>query len=119
MFERLLWRDGSAVVCRRGGALGVGMAYVLPEEVAIHPRTELPEPTQDWGIDAWRAQQNRVHQNPGERSSDPTGHWVSGSLQRRGRSAVASAGLGAQTAATHAWDLLREVPILFIASTIV
>ena len=28
-------------------------------------------------------------------------------------------GLGAQTVAVHAWDLLREVTIIFITSTIV
>ena len=45
----------------------------LLEEVAINPTIELPELTQDWEIDSWRAQQNLVHQDPGERSSDPTG----------------------------------------------
>ena len=30
-----------------------------------------------------------------------------------------AAGLGAQTAAVHAWDLLREVTVIFITSTIV
>ena len=43
------------------------------EEVAINPTIELPELTQDWEIDSWRAQQNLVHQDPGERNSDPTG----------------------------------------------
>ena len=49
------------------------MALVLLEEVAINPTIELPELTQDWEIDSWRAQQNLVHQDPGERGSDPTG----------------------------------------------
>ena len=41
--------------------------------VAIYPTIELPELTQDWEIDSRRAQQNLVHQDPGERNSDPTG----------------------------------------------
>ena len=52
-------------------ALGGGMAWALLEEVAINPTLELPELTQDWEIDSWKAQQNLVHQDPGERSSDP------------------------------------------------
>ena len=67
------------------------------------------------------AQQNLVHQDPGERNSDFTGDlpggcpgspakaWVSGGLLQ---------GWGARTVAVHAWDLLREVKI-FITSTIV
>ena len=74
------------------GALGVGMPYALLEEVTINPTIELPELTWDREIDSWRAQQNLVHQNPGERNSDPTGDlpvgdweslekaWVSGGL---------------------------------------
>ena len=54
------------------GALGVGMASVLLEEVAINPTIELPELTQDWEIDSWRAQTKPcVHQDRGEGSSDP------------------------------------------------
>ena len=68
------------------------MASVLLEEVAINPTIELPELTQDWEIDSWRAQQNLVHQDQGGRNSDPTGDlpagvqeslvnvWVSGDL---------------------------------------
>ena len=48
------------------------------EEVAINPTTELPELTQDWEIDSWRAQQNLVHQGPRERNSDPTGDFLVG-----------------------------------------
>ena len=55
------------------GAADLGMIYALLEEVAINPTIELPELTQDWEIDSWRAQTERsVHQNQGERSSDPT-----------------------------------------------
>ena len=43
------------------------------EKVTINPTIELAELTPDWEIDSWRAQQNLVHQDPGERESDPTG----------------------------------------------
>ena len=39
---------------------------------AINPTIELPELTRDREIDSWRAQQNLVHQDPGEMNSDPT-----------------------------------------------
>ena len=42
------------------------------EEIAINTTIELPEFTQDWEIDYRRAQQNLEHQDPEERSSDPT-----------------------------------------------
>ena len=76
------------------GALGVGMAYILLEEVTNNPTTELPELTQDLEMDSWRAQQNFVHQDQGGRNSDPTGDlpmgvqvsplkvWVGGGLQQ-------------------------------------
>ena len=95
------------------------------EEVSINPTIELPELTQDWEIDSWRAPQNFAHQDPGERTSDPTGDCprlacgcpgVSGEGVGRWWS---PAGLGAWTVAVHAWDLLREVTIIFITSTIV
>ena len=36
----------------------------------------MPELTQDWKIDPWRAQaEPYMHQDPGERSSDPTRVW--------------------------------------------
>ena len=43
------------------------------QEVTINSNIELPELTEDWEIDSWRAQQNFVYQDPGERNSDPTG----------------------------------------------
>ena len=42
------------------------------EEVAINPTIELPEFTQHWEMDFSRAQQNFVHEDPGERINDPT-----------------------------------------------
>ena len=48
-------------------------AWNLLKEVIINPTVELPELTQDWETDSWRAQEKPcVHQNTGERSSDPT-----------------------------------------------
>ena len=81
------------------GAADVGMALVFLKEITINPTTELPELTQDWEIDSWRAQQNLVHQDPGERSSphkrlDPDfSRSVQESPQRRG-SVVACCRLG-------------------------
>ena len=99
------------------------MAQVLLEEVAINPTIELPELTQDWEIDSWRAQQNLVHQGPGERNSDPTGDCPRLNCGGPGASSegrwCSAAGLGAGTITVHAWDLLRELTIVFITSTIV
>ena len=60
-----------------------------------------------------------MHKNPGERNSDPTGDLPLG-VQESGEGMGQwwpAAGLGAQTVAVHAWDLLREVTIMFITST--
>ena len=75
MFEHLLWRYGSAVDCRRGRGSGCSrLGYgIIPLGGGHHyPTTELPELTQDWEIDSWWAQQYLVHQDSGERRSDPT-----------------------------------------------
>ena len=54
-------------------AADLGVVHALLEEVNINPTIELPELTQDWEIDSWRAQTEPCeHQDPGERSSDPT-----------------------------------------------
>ena len=45
--------------------------------------------------------------------------WVSRSLQRGHGSAVACCRLGALSTAVYAWDLLKEVAVIFITSTIV
>ena len=41
------------------------------------------------------------------------------SLQQRCGLVVASAGLGTLSIAVHSWDLLKEVTIIFITSTVV
>ena len=54
-------------------AVDLGMAQALLEEVAINSTIELPELTQDWEIDSWKAQTELcAHKDPGEMSSDPT-----------------------------------------------
>ena len=87
------------------------------EEVTTgHPTTELPELTQDWEIDSWRTQENPVHQDPEERSSDPEETALDlpvGVLESTAEAWVSGAGLGALRVAVHAWDLLREVIITF------
>ena len=45
--------------------------------------------------------------------------WVSGSLRWRNGSVVACCRVGGTDVAVHAWELLREVTIIFITSTIV
>ena len=55
------------------GAADLGMAKALLEKSVINPTIELPELTQDWEVDSWRAQTEPcVYQDPGEKSSDPT-----------------------------------------------
>ena len=90
------------------------------EKVAINPTTELKDLTQDWEIDSQRAQQNLVHQDPEERSSDPTGDCPGLACGCPGVSGGGmgqwwpAAGLGALSVAVHAWDLLREVTIILL-----
>ena len=84
----------------------------------MNPTIELPELTQDWEIDSWRAQTGPcVHQDPGERSSDPTRDGPrlaceSPGVSGRGVGRWCPAGeSGALNAAVHAQDLLKEVII--------
>ena len=66
-----------------------------------------------------------MHQDPGEKNSDPTGDCPRLACGCPGVSDVGmgwwwpAAGLGARTVAVHSWDPLREVTIIFITSTIV
>ena len=66
-----------------------------------------------------------MHQDPGERRSDPTRDWPRLAHECPG---VSSRGLGRQwpaagsgplSEAVRAWDLLKEVATIFITSTIV
>ena len=68
---------------RGSGCSRLEYGKALLEEVAINPTTELPELTQDWEIDSWRAQTEPcaliqtclcVQESPAE-------VWVGGLLQ--------------------------------------
>ena len=81
------------------------------------------ELTQDWGNRLWEGT-NRTLYAPGPRRKE---HWPQKRLacECPGVSGRAmgqqwpAAGLGALSVAVHAWDLLKEVTITFITSTIV
>ena len=75
--------------------------------------------------DTWRAQTKVcAHRDPGERSSDPTRDWPWLAYEYPGVSDRGvgwwwpAAGLGELSAAVSVWDLLKEVAINFITSTI-
>ena len=78
------------------------------------------------GKQTWRAQTKPcAHQDPGERSSDPTRNRPRHAHECQG---VSSGGVGwwwpvagskALSAAMPAWDILKEVTVIFITSTIV
>ena len=95
------------------------------EEVTINPTIELPELTETGETDSWRAQTKPcVHKDSGERSSDPkeTVPDLPMSVQESLAEAWVSRGLlqdWGQSSSMHAWDLLKEVSIIFITSTIV
>ena len=110
------------------GALGtadLGMALALLVEVTIKPTKELPELTQDWEQTLGGHKENLVHQGPGERSSDPTRDWPRLARECPGVSSGGmgqwwpAAGLGALSVAVCAQDILKEVAIIFITSTMV
>ena len=76
--------------------------------------------------DSWRAQTEPcANQDPRERSSDPTSDSPRLAYECLGVSGGGMsqpwpiAGLGALSAAVRAWDLLKEVAVVFITSTIV
>ena len=66
-----------------------------------------------------------MHQDPGERRSDPTRDWPRLAHECPGVSSGGlgqqwpAAGSGAPSEAVRAWDLLKEVTIIFITSAIV
>ena len=108
------------------GAVDLGMAYSLLEEVTINLTIEPPELTQHWGNRLLEGTHKTcAHQDPGERSSDPTrdgprlAHECSGVSGRGVGWWWPAAESGALSAAVHAWKLLKEVSIIFITSTIV
>ena len=96
------------------------------EEAAINPTTEPPELTQDWRNRLLEGT-NKTLCTPGlgERGSDPTrnrprlARECPGVSSRGAGRRWPAAGLGALNAAVRAWDLLKEVAIVFITSIIV
>ena len=95
------------------------------EEIAINPTIEPPELTQDWEIDSWRAQQKLVctrTQEKGAVTPEETESDLPRSVHVSSRGVGQwwlAAGLGVLSVAVHACDLLKEVAIIFITSTIV
>ena len=93
------------------------------EEVTISPIIELPELTQDWG-NCWRTQTKPcVHQDQDKRAvtpqeTDPDLPLVSRNLWLRHGLAVACCRVGG-TECGSAWDLLKELTIIFINSATV
>ena len=128
-FECLLRMYRSAVACSRGRASGCSRpgCGISPLWGGYHyPTIELPELTQDWGNSLLEGKNKLcVHQDPGERSSDPTEDWPRLACECPGVSGGGmgrwwpAAGLGALSAAVPSQDLLKEVTIIFITSTIV
>ena len=128
-FECLLCRYGSAVDCHRGRGPGCKQTWVWHKSSRRRsPLTSIepPELTLDWETNTWRAQTELCeHQGPGERSSDPTRHWPRLARKCPGVSGRGlgwwwpAAGFGPLSTAVHTWDLLKDVAIIFITSTIV
>ena len=90
------------------------------EEVAINPTIELPELTQDWKQTlGWHKQNLRCTktQEKGAVTPQETDPDLPMSVQASLEEAWVSGGL--LQGWGHAWDLLKEVTIVFITSTIV
>ena len=106
----------------------LGWEDPLEKEMATHSSTlawKIPW-TEEAGrlqsIDSWRAQQNFVHQDPGEKNSDHTGDLLLGVWESQVKAWVSRGllqGWGHGLMAVYAWDLLREVTSIFITSTTV
>ena len=129
VFECLLWRYGSAVDCCRGRGSGCSRPGYGTSPLGgghHYPTREPPELTQDSGNRLLEGTSKtlcvpgpkRKEQWPQKRLTQ-TCPWVSRSLRRRRRLAVACCRLGALSATVYAWDLLKEVAIIVITSTIV
>ena len=111
---------------RGSGCSRPGVAEALLEEVTINRTIQPPGLTQDWGkglVEGTNrtlctAEPRRKEQWPHKRLTR-TCPGMSRSLQWRCGLRWPAAGSGALSAAVHAWDLLKEVAITFITSTIV
>ena len=123
VFEHLLRRYGSAVDCCGSWGSGCsrpGYGTSLLEEVPLpHHRAARTYTGQGNKLLAGK---NRTLCAPGPRKKE---QWPHKRLTQtclkvsRSRRQWPAAGLGALCVAVHAWDLLKEVPIIFITSSIV
>ena len=93
---------------------------------AINPTIELPELMQDWGNRLLEGiKRTLCAPGPKRKKQWPTKDWLRLSCECPGVSSRGmgqwwpAAGSGALSAAVNAWDLLKEVTIIFITSTIV
>ena len=94
------------------------------EEATINLAIKLPELTQEWETDSWREQQNLVCTRTQERRTVTTQEtdselpmsWIP---QGKRGSVEACYRAGDTECSGASWDLLKEVTIVFITSTIV
>ena len=108
------------------GAADLLMAYALLEEVTINPTIESPELTQDWGNRLLEGR-NRTLCAPGPSRKEywPTRDWPRLAHECLGVYGEGlgqwwpSTGLGELSIAVPAWDLPKEVTIIFITSAMV
>ena len=113
--------------CSRGrgfGCSGLGYGISHLQRGPINPTIELPELTQDWGSTFGGHKQNLVHTRTQEKGAvtpqetdpdlpvsvlgSPAEVWVGGGP---------AAGSGALSGAVCAWDLVKEVAVVFTTST--
>ena len=111
VFKCLLRRFGSAVASHRGRGSGCSRpgSGISPLGGGRHePPREPPELTQDWGSRPLEAQTEPCAQDPGERSSGPTGGWprLARSVQESPAEAWVSGGLR-QGRGRWAWPCMR------------
>ena len=98
---------------------------LILHKVTINATIQLPELTQGWGNRLLEGT-NKTMCPPGPRRKEQWPHkrltqtclWVSRSLRGGVGQQWPAAGSGTWSAAVHAWDLLKEVAIIFITSTI-
>ena len=132
MFECLLWRYRSAVDYCRGRRSGCSRPGNGISPLGGLWRSPLTSPQSCQNLhrtgktDSWRAQTKLcAYQDPEGRSSDPTrdlprlAQECPGAFSRGIRWWWPAAGLWAPSVAVLGWDLLKEVPIIFITSTTV
>ena len=94
------------------------------EEATINLTIKLPELTQDWETDSWRAQRKLVCTRTQEKGAVTTREThpdlpVSWILQWKRGLVEACCRVRGTECSSASWDLLKEVTTVFITSTIV